>query len=88
MSLDASHGSALPLWSFRHCWVFLPLGGYVYRGTYFADLIAGAYVFGDNQNKNVYYIKKDGDAWTVGTIISDGSVAMAGFAEDNNVRAT
>lgn len=61
-------------------------GGYVYRGTYFADLIGGAYVFGDNTNKNVYYLKEDGGTWTVGTIISDGSVDIIGFAEDNNVR--
>jgi len=26
-------------------------GGFVYRGSYFSDLLAGAYVFGDNVNK-------------------------------------
>lgn len=26
-------------------------GGYVYRGEYFADIIYGAYVFGDNSNR-------------------------------------
>jgi len=70
------------------CWVLFLLGGHVYRGTTFADLIGGAYVFGDNESKNVYYIKKDGDSWTVGTIISDGSVAMVGFTEDIDVRKT
>lgn len=27
------------------------LGGFIYRGTYLADALYGAYVFGDNQNK-------------------------------------
>ncbi len=70
----------------RHHWVLSLLGGYVYRGSTFADLIGGAYVFGDNESKNIYYIKKDGDSWTVGTIISDGSVPIIGFSEDINVR--
>lgn len=43
-------------------------------------------MFGDNESKNVYYIKKDGGSWTVGTIVSDGSVAIIGFAEDIDVR--
>eukprot|EP00903_Cladosiphon_okamuranus_P010393 g9831.t1 len=60
------------------------IGGYVYRGTYFADLIGGAYVFGDNTNNNVYYLFQEGGDWTVGTIVSDGSVSVIGFAEDNN----
>lgn len=61
-------------------------GGYVYRGTYFADLFGGAYVFGDSTNNNVYYMMEDGGTMTVGTIISDGSVNIIGFAEDINVR--
>ena len=65
---------------------FLSSGGYVYRGTYFNDLIGGAYVFGDQTNNNVYYIREEGGTWTVGTIISDGSVDIIAFAEDNDVR--
>eukprot|EP00903_Cladosiphon_okamuranus_P010392 g9830.t1 len=58
------------------------IGGYVYRGGYFADVIGGAYVFADNQNMNVYYIKLEDGKWTVGTIISDKSVKVVGFTED------
>ncbi|CAN0382047.1 unnamed protein product [Pylaiella littoralis] len=60
------------------------IGGYVYRGEYFADLLAGAYIFGDNVNKNVYFIKEEEGEMNFGTIISDGSVQIVGFAEDNN----
>ncbi|CAM9680684.1 unnamed protein product [Pylaiella littoralis] len=60
------------------------IGGYVYRGEYFTDLLAGAYIFGDVVNKNVYFIKEEGGEMTFGTIISDGSVQIVGFAEDNN----
>ncbi|CAM9548065.1 unnamed protein product [Ectocarpus sp. 6 AP-2014] len=60
------------------------IGGYVYRGTYFADVLYGAYVFGDNTSNNIYYIVQDSGVWSVGTIISDSSVSVIGFAEDNN----
>ncbi|CAM9268154.1 unnamed protein product, partial [Hapterophycus canaliculatus] len=61
------------------------IGGYVYRGTYFSDLLGGAYIFGDNTNKNVYFIKEEEDGTlTSGTIISDGSLQVISFAEDVN----
>ncbi|CAN0441744.1 unnamed protein product [Pylaiella littoralis] len=57
------------------------IGGYIYRGTYFADVLNGAYVFGDNTNNNVYFIKKEAGEWTYGSIVSDSSVAIIGFSE-------
>eukprot|EP00903_Cladosiphon_okamuranus_P020570 g18881.t1 len=60
------------------------IGGYLYRGTDLADYIGGAYVFGDNTNKSVYYLFQEGGEWSVGTIIGDRSVHVIGFAEDNN----
>ncbi|CAM9759383.1 unnamed protein product [Scytosiphon promiscuus] len=65
------------------------MGGYVYRGTYFADLLYGAYIFGDNINRrgifaNVYFIKQEEGEWVLGYIISDASVPVIGFAEDND----
>ncbi|CAM9165509.1 unnamed protein product [Scytosiphon promiscuus] len=60
------------------------IGGFVYRGMYFNDLLDGAYIFGDNTNKNVYFIKEEDDGTlTSGSIISDGSLQIIGFAEDN-----
>lgn len=62
-------------------------GGHVYRGAALDDLIGGAYIFGDDSTNNIYYIKDDGNgAWIEGTIISDGSVPIIGFTEDNDVR--
>ncbi len=37
-------------------------------------------------HRNVYFIKEDGGEWTVGSIISDGSVPIIAFAETNEVR--
>jgi len=71
-----------------HCWVLSALGGYVYRGSLFEDLLSGAYIFGDIENKGVYFIKKDGNDWTVGSIVSDQSVQIVSFAEDVDVRDT
>ncbi|CAN0058502.1 unnamed protein product [Scytosiphon promiscuus] len=60
-------------------------GGHVYRGTFFGDLLYGAYIFGDNTNKNVYFIKEEDDGeWSVGTIISDASVPIVSFSEDKD----
>lgn len=36
--------------------------------------------------RNVYYLKKEGGEYKVGTIISDKSVTAIGFSEDINVR--
>eukprot|EP00903_Cladosiphon_okamuranus_P006180 g6077.t1 len=60
------------------------IGGYVYRGLMFADLLGGAYVFADNVNRNIYYLKRQGGEWKVGTIISDNSVKVISFSEDIN----
>eukprot|EP00903_Cladosiphon_okamuranus_P008203 g7898.t1 len=61
------------------------IGGYVYRGELFADLLYGAYVFGDNETRNIHYIlEADDGTITVGNIISDGSVAVIGFAQGTN----
>lgn len=35
--------------------------------------------------RNVYYIKEDGGEWKLGTIVSDKSVRVVGFAEDIDV---
>ncbi|CAM9894089.1 unnamed protein product [Pylaiella littoralis] len=58
--------------------------GFFYHGEYFADLLTGALIFGDVVNKNVYYLKEEEGEMVFGTIISDGSVQIVGFAEDNN----
>eukprot|EP00903_Cladosiphon_okamuranus_P006181 g6078.t1 len=60
------------------------IGGYVYRGQKFADLLGGAYVFADNVNRNIYYLKLEDGEWKVGTIISDKTVKVIGFSEDIN----
>lgn len=60
------------------------IGGHVYRGQFFSEVLGGAYVFGDQQNRNIYYMVNEGGKWEVGTIIGDGSVAVISFAEDNN----
>ncbi|CAM9956915.1 unnamed protein product, partial [Ascophyllum nodosum] len=59
------------------------IGGYVYRGQAYADLLYGAYVFADFTARNIFYIlPQDDGSWTTGTIISDGSIAVYSFAED------
>lgn len=60
------------------------IGGYVYRGFFFADLLAGAYIFGDYQNAKIYYLKEVDGEWDLGTIIGDGSLPIVSFAEDND----
>ncbi|CAM9509059.1 unnamed protein product [Ectocarpus sp. 4 AP-2014] len=60
------------------------IGGYVYRGNYFSDLLDGAYIFGDSTMKNIYYLVEEDDGWSLGTIISDASVQIISFAEDVN----
>ncbi|CAM9211348.1 unnamed protein product, partial [Sphacelaria rigidula] len=64
---------------------FAVIGGFVYRGQYLSDVLSGAYVFGDNQNKNLYYIRENGAGgkFDVGTIVSDASISIIAFAEDN-----
>ncbi|CAM9199998.1 unnamed protein product [Ectocarpus sp. 12 AP-2014] len=60
------------------------IGGYVYRGNFFSDLLNGAYIFGDSTMSNIYYLVEEGDGWSLGTIISDASVQIISFAEDIN----
>ncbi|CAN0318172.1 unnamed protein product, partial [Ectocarpus sp. 12 AP-2014] len=60
------------------------IGGYVYRGNFFSDLLDGAYIFGDSTMRNIYFLRKEEDGWAVGTIISDASVQIVSFAEDVN----
>lgn len=36
--------------------------------------------------RNIYYIMEDAGEWKVGAIVSDGSLGIVSFAEDNNVR--
>ncbi|CAM9766583.1 unnamed protein product [Scytosiphon promiscuus] len=59
------------------------IGGFVYRGSYFSDLLAGAYVFSDNVNRNIYFIKKNDEGeWVSGTIVSNKSAQVVTFVED------
>ncbi|CBJ28225.1 glucose sorbosone dehydrogenase [Ectocarpus siliculosus] len=60
------------------------IGGYVYRGNFFSDLLDGAYIFGDSTMRNIYFLKEEEDGWAVGTIVSDASVQIISFAEDVN----
>ena len=60
------------------------IGGFVYRGNYFDEVLGGAYVFGDSQNRNVYFIKEVDGVLETGTIISDRSLAAISFAQDND----
>ncbi|CAM9813863.1 unnamed protein product, partial [Laminaria digitata] len=60
------------------------IGGYVYRGQFFADVLTGAYIFGDNNNRNIYYLNEVEGELVFGTIVSDGSVAIISFSEDIN----
>eukprot|EP00903_Cladosiphon_okamuranus_P008193 g7889.t1 len=61
------------------------IGGYVYRGAYFSDLLAGAYIFADYEKRNVYFLEQnENDDWVTGTIISDGTARVVSFAEDEN----
>lgn len=38
-------------WSHLALLAVLLAGGFIYRGTYFNDLLSGAYIFGDNTLK-------------------------------------
>eukprot|EP00752_Nemacystus_decipiens_P008218 g7348.t1 len=61
------------------------IGGYIYRGSYFRDLLYGAYIFADFGARNVYFIRQnDNGVWVSGTIISDASVYVVSMTEDNN----
>ncbi|CAM9310804.1 unnamed protein product [Pylaiella littoralis] len=60
------------------------IGGPVYRGMFFADLLDGALIFGDNVNSNVYFVKNEMGELITGTIISDRSFSIISFAEDAN----
>ncbi|CAM9347041.1 unnamed protein product [Scytosiphon promiscuus] len=59
------------------------IGGFVYRGTYFAELLYGAYVFADHQTRNVNFIKQTEEGgWVSGSIISERADIFISFAED------
>ncbi|CAM9715370.1 unnamed protein product, partial [Ectocarpus fasciculatus] len=60
------------------------IGGFVYRGNFFSDLLDGAYIFGDSTMSNIYYLVEEDGEWALGTIISDNSVQIISFAEDVN----
>lgn len=38
-----------------------------------------------NALRQLYYMKKEGDEWVPGTIVSDETAAIVSFAEDNDV---
>eukprot|EP00903_Cladosiphon_okamuranus_P008213 g7906.t1 len=61
------------------------IGGYVYHGSLYGDLFAGAYIFGDNETKNIHYLlEADDGTMRVGNIISDGTVEVISFAQTND----
>ncbi|CAM9453682.1 unnamed protein product [Scytosiphon promiscuus] len=59
------------------------IGGFVYRGTYFDEVLYGAYVFADHQTRFVNFIKQNEEGvWVSGSIISDAADIFISFAED------
>eukprot|EP00903_Cladosiphon_okamuranus_P010019 g9501.t1 len=61
------------------------IGGYVYRGSYFSDLLTGAYIFADAVTRFVYFIMQNDDGvWVSGTIISETNELFVSFSEDIN----
>eukprot|EP00752_Nemacystus_decipiens_P007896 g7055.t1 len=61
------------------------IGGYVYRGSYFADLLYGAYIFADYENRNIYFLEQnDSGMWVSGTIVSDRTARVISMTEDEN----
>eukprot|EP00752_Nemacystus_decipiens_P013406 g11871.t1 len=61
------------------------IGGFVYRGSYFSDILAGAYVFADAVTRFVYFIRQNDDGvWGSGTIISETADLFVSFSEDIN----
>ncbi|CAN0031064.1 unnamed protein product [Scytosiphon promiscuus] len=59
------------------------IGGFVYRGSYFSEILYGAYVFSDHEFREVNFIKQNEDGeWVSGSIISEPADTFISFAED------
>lgn len=56
------------------------------RNTLFVPSLGVFVLRSLRERRNVYFIKEEEGETVLGTIVSDGSVQVIGFAEDNNVR--
>eukprot|EP00752_Nemacystus_decipiens_P008422 g7528.t1 len=57
--------------------------GFVYRGTKFADLLYGNYLFADYQISRLYNLWNNGGGWNYGTVKKNDFFKAVSFAEDN-----
>eukprot|EP00752_Nemacystus_decipiens_P002009 g1929.t1 len=60
------------------------IGGFVYRGQKFSDVLEGAYIFGDFGFRNIYFLLEAEGTVRLGSIISDKNFIIIGFAELND----
>ena len=77
-------GLELPVAEYSHSDGCSVTGGYVYRGTRLPSLY-GAYVYGDYCSGKIWALRyANGEVTEQMNIVPDGSVAISGFAENQD----
>ncbi len=75
-------GSLLPAFDYPRSDGATVIGGFVYRGRPFSNLISSNYIFGDNASGHVWRAQRMGGVWQPKQLLFDTSAGPAGFGED------
>eukprot|EP00611_Tribonema_gayanum_P031312 TRINITY_DN9020_c0_g1_i1.p1 TRINITY_DN9020_c0_g1~~TRINITY_DN9020_c0_g1_i1.p1 ORF type:complete len:749 (+),score=220.04 TRINITY_DN9020_c0_g1_i1:78-2249(+) len=60
------------------------IGGYVYRGSKYADVYGGNYIFADYQQGRIVRMYRQGDGWQSEVIVQSTGWLISSLAQDSN----
>jgi glucose/arabinose dehydrogenase len=82
-NLFLNGGSTLPAFDYPRTDGATVIGGFVYRGRPFSNLITANYIFGDNSSGHVWRARRNGQGqWMPKELLFDTNTGPAGFGED------
>jgi glucose/arabinose dehydrogenase len=79
----ASSGFTAPIWEYTHDYGCAIIGGYTYRGTRYASLLGGSYLFGDYCSGRLWALGPDANGQLVAGQLGTFGGNMIAFGRDN-----